>query len=40
MAVAGEAVIAGVEGTVMIVPGAHKAEWQHIARAKGIDFNE
>lgn len=44
----GEAVMAGVGGTVMIgVLGAHKTEWQGIAKAKEMklletifDFNE
>ena len=44
----GEAVMAGVGGTVMIsVLGAHKAEWQDIAKVKEMklletifDFNE
>lgn len=35
----GEAVMAGVEGTVMM-PGVHKAEWQGIARAKEMKFLE
>jgi hypothetical protein len=44
----GEAVMAGVRGTVMIgVLGAHKVEWQDITKAKEMklletifDFNE
>jgi hypothetical protein len=44
----GEAVMAGVGGTVMIsMLGAHKAEWQDIAKVKEMklletifDFNE